>query len=121
MCFIDVDIDTSASFASERVVKARKAHKCCECGAPIAIGNKYEYVSGLWEGAFSQYKTCLACKEIRDRFFCTWYYGMIWDTFLSDYAMDVDLGSVDGMSVEAIEKLESMCARQWYEDDEDDD
>lgn len=54
-------------FHSARVVTARQRHRCCECLAFIQPGERYEYVSGLWEGELSTYKTCLACVELRTK------------------------------------------------------
>lgn len=51
---------------SEKFVHARKAAKCCECGTPIAAGDRYQRSEGLWDGAFSTYKTCAPCAELRD-------------------------------------------------------
>jgi hypothetical protein len=55
---------------------ARKEHICCECRDKIKVGDKYEYVSGLWDGIWREYKTCRICVKIRDDFFsCGFYYG----------------------------------------------
>lgn len=44
--------------------KARKTHKCCECGSEILPGETYEKVVGLWDD-FQTYKTCLFCAGVR--------------------------------------------------------
>jgi hypothetical protein len=31
-----------SDFSTERVVKANKAHRCCECHGAISTGEKYE-------------------------------------------------------------------------------
>lgn len=46
--------------------KARKSHKCCECHQEISIGEKYDYVSGIWEDNPDSYKTCMSCLAVRD-------------------------------------------------------
>lgn len=45
--------------------KARKDHRCCECGKVIPAGNSYEVASALNDCAssVSSYKTCLTCVE----------------------------------------------------------
>ena len=53
---------------SETIRKARKSHKCCECFRQINIGEKYQYVSGIWDGDPDSFKTCLSCYEIRNDF-----------------------------------------------------
>jgi len=56
--------------------KARKPHKCCECGDTITKGQRYEHVSGLWDGYWDRYDTCAICVAIRERY-CPngWIYG----------------------------------------------
>ena len=47
---------------------ARIEHKCCECRTAIQPRQKYEYVSGVWEGEWDHYKTCMNCAELRKMF-----------------------------------------------------
>jgi hypothetical protein len=51
----------------ERIVTARKPHHCCECGATIAKGERYQSASGMWEGRFGRFHTCLPCVETREK------------------------------------------------------
>ena len=51
---------------TERKVKARKKHRCCECRSEIAPGEHYVAFSGIWDGECSRYKTCLLCNSLRD-------------------------------------------------------
>src|SRR5690349_116120 len=44
---------------------ARKAHRCCECREIIEPGEKYQYVSGVWDGRGDSFKTCLRCALVR--------------------------------------------------------
>ncbi len=77
--WIDRD-DDFPEVHNEKIVSARKQHKCAECGAPIEIGQKYEYVFGVWEGEPDTFKTCLDCVSARTEFFCDgWPYGQVWD------------------------------------------
>lgn len=50
----------------ETTVKARKEHVCCECGATITVGERYENVRGLWDN-WQTFKTCLFCSEVRQQ------------------------------------------------------
>ena len=45
---------------------ARKEHKCCECLSVISPGERYERVSGVWDGEFGVFKTCMVCAEVRE-------------------------------------------------------
>lgn len=51
---------------------AKKPHRCCECRAPINIGEKHLKISGKWDGppeTFRQHQACAeACMLIRDEF-----------------------------------------------------
>jgi hypothetical protein len=89
-CSIDMDGDCyGPSFFDERFPKARKEHRCCECGEAIQPGETYEYVKGCWDGEFSVYKTCMTCRAIRHDYCCTWVYGELreamWEAFDFDY------------------------------------
>ena len=61
-CYCDYDIP---EFYNVTTRKARKVHKCKECGGPILPGDKYEYVSGMWDGSVNHFKTCERCRDIR--------------------------------------------------------
>lgn len=58
MCMTDYDPPT---MHSARIRTARKAHKCGECSRQIEPGEKYQYVSGVWDGDFDTKKTCRHC------------------------------------------------------------
>lgn len=55
-------------FSVEEFHIARKEHKCCECGEIIKPGQKYQKISGLWDGHFSRFKTCMPCYNIRENY-----------------------------------------------------
>lgn len=99
MCFVEVDLDCSCEFGTEKIVEAAKPHKCGECGAIIRIGEKYETYAGKSDGSFFTAKTCLPCKEVRDLFCCSWYYGDVWESIMETISdTDVNLGCLDNLS-----------------------
>lgn len=53
-------------FYLEELVKARKAHTCCECGKAINPGQMYQRITGKWDGNVRTYKTCEPCADLRD-------------------------------------------------------
>lgn len=61
-CFCDYD---PADIYSAARPKAKKAHKCFECGGPIAPGEQYERAFGVWSGSASTFKTCQRCFDLR--------------------------------------------------------
>lgn len=64
------DFDNGPECYQEIWRKARKDHKCCECYRDIKKGEKYQYISGIWDGRPSSFKTCKQCATIRDEYFC---------------------------------------------------
>lgn len=61
-CYCDYD---APDFYHRKMPVARKEHNCDECGSTILPGEKYEYVSAIWEGKFGTSKTCPDCMAIR--------------------------------------------------------
>lgn len=56
------DGDAPSAF-SEKWRRARVSHECFECGGKIAVGERYRFVSGVWEGRGDSFKFCLQCTE----------------------------------------------------------
>ena len=96
---------------SEKMRKAIKQHKCCECGRTIERGELYRYASGIWEGRPNSYKTCLDCRILGDVFFCGgWAFGTLWDSFREwlDYGEDQ---SLEGFLVGDDMRIERLTPR----------
>jgi hypothetical protein len=76
-CYCDYE---APEFYKAAIRKARKAHRCNECACVIRPGERYEYVSGMWDGDISTNKTCSRCLELRQYTqghvpcFC-WFHG----------------------------------------------
>jgi len=49
----------------EKSRRARKEHKCCECQSKINPGDRYKYISGVWNRRGQSFKLCLECHTIR--------------------------------------------------------
>lgn len=60
------DYDGMPDVFDERMVVARKKHRCCECYTDINPGDVYERIKGLWDGEWSTYKTCERCSDLRN-------------------------------------------------------
>jgi hypothetical protein len=65
MCFYADD--GSPEFTNDRVVTARKQHRCSECHAIILKGEDYYYHSGKFDGSFYVEKVCRRCAYDRVR------------------------------------------------------
>ncbi len=59
MCFYDDGI--YPEFQDDRVVTAKKEHKCSECKRAIAKGEQYYRHSGKCDGSFYVVKQCRRC------------------------------------------------------------
>lgn len=62
MCYCDYE---SPAVYVRETRKARKSHRCYECGAQIEPGVRYEHVFGVWDGQAGSNSTCLHCVELR--------------------------------------------------------
>jgi hypothetical protein len=67
LCSCDVMFDDLPypEFVRERHPVAAKEHRCCECGDMIRVGERYQYITGKWDGDFVSFKTCSVCECIR--------------------------------------------------------
>lgn len=49
---------------TDKMVTARKQHKCCECNRIIEVGEKYRYEAFIGDD-FCIHKTCRHCSPVR--------------------------------------------------------
>lgn len=61
-CFCDGD---PASVYRSSTPRAKKSHRCEECGTTILIGERYEYVFGIWDNSPASFRTCESCYDLR--------------------------------------------------------
>jgi len=93
-CGCEWDGDAPELF-DERCVRARKEHRCCDCGTLIRPGERYTLVSGKWDGEFETFAICQSCDDLRSRcdLACTSYGdladGVYWR--LEDNPQDMEL------------------------------
>jgi hypothetical protein len=74
--------ESDCEFVDVSFRKARKAHKCSECGRRIEVGEKYEHYWGKYGGECSAIDTCAQCAEIADGFYCDCrvFGGGLWES-----------------------------------------
>lgn len=99
---------------------ARKDHQCYECSEPIARGQRYEHVSGIWDRRPETYKTCLSCVEIRDHFACNgFFYGQVWEDLENNFFPDMKAGGpcMEGLSPAAKARLFEARTEWLFESD----
>jgi hypothetical protein len=61
-CSCDFGID--CEFYHFSIQRARKTHKCCECGDTINPGEKYECVTCKGDGHLDRFKTCMPWSAV---------------------------------------------------------
>lgn len=104
---------------------ARKAHACDECREPIHARERHEYISMLFDGAWSSFRMCLTCQEIGDHFSCG--RGRVLETLWSDleenFFPDMGMGGpcMAGLSPTAKAKLVERRMAWYLSQDEIDD
>ena len=87
--YCSCDVDCGAEVFNHKLPKAKKQHTCCECNQSILPGQFYERDTGMFEGEWLTFKTCLACLAIRNR--CCphgFYYGMLYETIMECLGYD---------------------------------
>lgn len=90
-----IEVDELPEFHVVKTVKARKPHKCCECGAEIKPWDQYESVHAKWDGQVSTIKTCILCAKIRDEY-CSggFEYGGLRETLCECLGFDYVTGQI---------------------------
>ena len=54
-------------WSSQRILTARKPHRCEECRRAIQPGERYEYCAGMWQrGTVERFKVCSRCLALRE-------------------------------------------------------
>lgn len=103
-CSCYVEIEDIATMIAERINKARKEHKCHECGSVIKVGQKYFVEKEIYDGVFRTHKTCMPCLEVRNAYMHCWYWGKIWED-LRNCIEDISLPDFEKFSPEAQQKI----------------
>lgn len=96
--------DCDNDFESQRWVRARKPHKCCECGREINVGERHEVFVARSEGQFFSKRTCAECQDVRESLYCNggWIFGALW----SD--VEEQIFAETGLTVACIDKLATL-------------
>ena len=118
-CSCDASIDDyeSAYVCNVTTPKARKPHKCTECGQIIEPGIKYEYVTGIWDGDSHTYKTCPDCLSLRRQFFPRgYYYEGLWENFwnhVDSVDCEIPESCIAALTPGARAKVCAMIEKWW--------
>jgi len=116
--YVDVDCDGPELYTVTKP-RARKPHKCGECGREIKLSEKYENVVGLWGGRFNIHKTCSVCLDIRSVFFCEgWFFGEVLE-YLEEHIREmhghISEDCLAELTAEAREMVSEIIEEYWEE------
>ncbi len=115
-----VDVDDGPSAFQAADPKARKEHKCCECGRVILPGETYRRESGIWDGDPRRYKTCSECLSIRRVFLCGgWMYGEVLEALKESFreAGTVSSDMLADLTPAARDKVFAMLDEVWLNEE----
>lgn len=93
----------------EKVQRARKQYRCCECKSVINRGDKYRYTFGVWDSVTHVYRQCEPCGQIfRDCTdfsyqdpYTTWEYAPLYEClhdWLNDHSGNMNLDMYNSKS-----------------------
>lgn len=91
-CYCDYE---APAFVRKTIRAAGKAHRCCECGRTIAVGERHTYAAGKWDGTLDTFRRCAHCEAVwqalDERLPCyCWYWGGLYeDAGLPEYLHDL--------------------------------
>lgn len=90
-CIVQWDGEAGFEPSSAKLVRARKEHRCCECGETIAIGDLHEHFRGRdpelerWDS----WRTCARCLNVfKDYFAGSRVLGMMVEDFEAEHGFD---------------------------------
>lgn len=126
---IDVDYDSgdgTVTMLKDKMVTARKEHKCHECRAIIPKGEQYKLHVYRWDGRFEEHKTCIGCLSIIKEMFSGCYmFGATWEELenhVDEMAGDISEQCLISLHPRARNKLCDIIEayHERNEDDEED-
>lgn len=99
------DLDDSRCFPAV-FRRSRRERACCECDAPIRVGDRYIRDAGASDGSAWSFDTCLPCLELRERYCCSgWIFGRLRDSLVNYVAPGLDASHRRGLSDGAWDRL----------------
>ena len=69
--------DGFVTMLSDGIRRARREHRCRECGRVIAVGERYKFENYIWEGDLNYHKTCAHCLAVRE-WLCSEHGGFVY-------------------------------------------
>ncbi len=115
--YCEVDFDDYSGdadpveFATSKIVKARKVHRCEECRGEIAVGDSYQRTSYKFEGSMDVAKRCKPCLEAATEFHFAVLGGGLWEMFAEEWSQGANLQGCMNRLTTA--KAKEHMRQQW--------
>lgn len=108
ICIGGHDFDGMIENLDMHLIRSRKMHKCYECRRDIQPGSECERGSGLWEGKFDAWHTCMDCYHIREGLNCDGpaSLGTMWDDIH-------DAFSYSSFTTACLDKVQTASAKAY--------
>lgn len=94
MCLVH-DADGDWTELADETRRARKEHRCSECGRTIAVGESYQYIVGKSEGELCDSRCCAHCRVARE-WLSVQCHGYLQGGVQEDIDEHAQLGWLDG-------------------------
>lgn len=111
ICIGGQDFDGMIENLDMHLIRARKPHKCYECRRDIQAGSECERGSGLWEGKFDAWHTCMDCYHIRVGLTCDGpsALGVLWEDIYEAFAYSPFTSA-------CLDKVETASAKAYLQE-----
>lgn len=109
---VETSDGSTCHFYDRKTVRARKPHRCMECGVAIVVGESHERITADWDDHFGTHRCCALCAEIAVALCCgAWCHGTLWE--------DIEY-SLPRITAKCLDKLTTAAAKekltaQWRE------
>jgi hypothetical protein len=111
MCMIDCADETCVVLHCD-TRKARKEHRCVECGRTISKAEKYTHEAVIFDGKVDVYKTCRHCMVVR-----RWLSAECGGWLYQGVHEDIHEHVIDGFYGKGVIMLDVGMERQWRKRD----
>jgi hypothetical protein len=113
------DVTDVGAVLTDKIVKARKDHKCVECRKTINKGEMYRY-EVIKNDDLNVFKTCADCNSVREHLVCFFYYGEIWwliEENISEYGDQQPWSKIGRLTPVARERVCKIIEDSWRDDE----
>ena len=101
-----------SDFGTTSLVRARKPHRCRDCGVEIPPGARYYRHRGLYDGAFYSDATCVDCQHLgADLFEAGIFSEGAYGEECFPYLPEVEWSEVRAMSADWNARVDALFAR----------